>query len=300
MPPQEQPTPQVQPPQHSRKTWWTLGVAALVILLIGAVSWWLFFYTKPNQISSTKNNLSITNPGLSASSTAQTSNLWVPIESATSSLYSVDTQGQVHYQTDKDNIIADADSTTLVVSPVFHYQTAYGVESDQWAKDKNHVYYGVQEVQGADPTTFDFLYTPHGTVELSYQRDKNFVYSSNFIQGTNAIPGSDPATFVVLTDDGYGFAQDKNNVYSNGNTVLYGVDSSTFTYIGNGYAKDSKYVYSVYGALTGINVIGSGLIVSGADPSTFQIVNPVGQCGSDCQYDALDKNHEYFQGEIVK
>lgn len=162
------------------------------------------------------------------------------------------------------------------------------------------MYYGLQEVEGADPATFNFLYTPQGTVELSYQRDKNFVYSSNFIQGTNAIPGSDPTTFLVLTDDGYGFAKDKNNVYSSAGTILYGVDTSTFEYLGNGYAKDSKYVYSVYGTLTGINIVGSGLIVSDADPSTFQIVNPIGQCGSGCQYDAQDKNHEYFQGRIVK
>lgn len=130
MPPQEQPTPQGQLPQHGQKTWWMLGVAALVILVIGAVGWCLFSYTKPNQTSSTKYNLPITNSALSASSTAQMSNLWIPAASATSSLYSVDTQGRVHYQTDKDNIIADADSATLAVSPVFHYQTAYGVESD--------------------------------------------------------------------------------------------------------------------------------------------------------------------------
>lgn len=182
-----------------------------------------------------------------------------------------------------------------------------------YAKDKNHVYYLGQKIEGADLATFEVG---------SIVKDKNHVYS-----GMNIVQGADPATFVYIGNSGFG--KDKNHVF-------YGLDvdnrfnPKTFSVVGNFYAKDDRIVYvlspkmyadsagQIMGAdpMTFTPVLFNGKFpeeypgyskdannvyfftskITGADPATFEILPK----SKGSWWNARDKNHVYDRNSVVK
>ena len=140
---------------------------------------------------------------------------------------------------------------------------------DYWyQKDKNHVYYNQNIIEGADPLTFSSPNTDYdNNMQSSYAEDKNDFYYKDkslhvvnkkgfkqFFYGFDQLWGidgnhyyyqekrcniADPKSFIIL--DGI-YAKDKLKVYYK-NTILEGADASSFktTSIFKGEDKYSKY-----------------------------------------------------------
>jgi hypothetical protein len=155
--------------------------------------------------------------------------------------------------------VTGADVATFEVIP--NQNAEPGPLSDEFAKDKNHIYYFGDVVSQADPVTFSVLLDSTG-FDWGYAKDKNHFYFIDENSGTwvNVIPNVDYATFVVL---------------------------------GNGYAKDKSHVW--YNNFS--QVVTPPL--QRADPATFT-TNVQPNCGQNCYVDAQDKNHKYDQGQVVK
>lgn len=81
----------------------------------------------------------------------------------------------------------------------------FEILSNTHSKDKNGVYYGVHNLEGADPKTFEIInHSIYG--QTPYSKDKNNVYREWM-----KIEGADPKTFEVLDDVGH--SKDKSWYY---------------------------------------------------------------------------------------
>jgi len=149
---------------------------------------------------------------------------------------------------------------------------------EDYATDKNFVYYVGEIINEADPATFRILETeshnPNDPSDYpSYTADKNNVYKSY-----TKIIGADVKTFKYLSNF---YSLDTDNVYYNTEQLL-GADPLSFEVIGcwaRDYAKDNSNVYQ------------RGIKIIGADPKTFK---PIG-----CGYYSKDKNSVYFRESKV-
>ncbi len=212
---------------------------------------------------------------------------------AASTDYNFDDQGILHKIEG-----ADPETFTLVsgVTGVANY-----------AKDKNHVYFGTRIVQGADPETFVSSLSTASDSEsfplFALGVDRNHV----FIEGL-VIPSADRDTFQLDTEPGgVDYAKDKNYVYvfrynsSRGGIfeALPNSDPQTFVLLGQNtpetptfYAKDKNQVYA------------EDHVLQGADPASFTVLTEKqpcpGQASEYCFVDAQDKNHLYESGNIVR
>ncbi len=136
-----------------------------------------------------------------------------------------------------------------------------------YAKDKKYVYLDGVVLSGADPNTFEFIKTQAGEL-TNFSKDKKYVYSSSLGE---IIPGADPGSFSVVNEF---YAKDKSSVYS----------------LAPGSQNDFQFVS-----------------IADSDPNTLTVVDPsiydaklTESCGTDCMYDARDKNHKYFRGQTVR
>ncbi len=124
--------------------------------------------------------------------------------------------------------------------------------SEEYTRDKNKVYFKwispgvflVVELQGADPATFKPL-------NYKYAVDKNSIWFMD-----SAIPGSDPATATLLSDQ---IVQDKFRIYSNGEPSNH-PNATSIRPVGSDYYVDDTNVY--WGTE----------IVKGADPASFEVL----------------------------
>jgi len=157
--------------------------------------------------------------------------------------------------------------------------TPSGPMDDSYNKDKNHVFFNCQIIPGADPKTFERIYFPWAKDAYSVFYENNNLHV-------------DPNTFVLFRDKrkdnpimiykpSEGIARGGDTVFAGGQAVA-GVDIKTFEFLDSAYFKDRNHVYWFADP------------INGADPSTFQMI--YGQK----TYDAQDKNHRYFGGEIVQ
>jgi hypothetical protein len=172
------------------------------------------------------------------------------------------------------SIVVGVDPDTFVV-----LDDPFGSNNGEYtgalAKDKNHVYSQGQVIPG-DPATFTIL-------NQSYNEDASHVY-----MGTTTVSSS-PSTFWGDPDGN--FAEDGNTIYYSG-TPIAGVDAATFSvqrtypYF---YGIDSKNVYYI-----GYQ---SPLILTGADPASFVVID---DSNDQIKYEAMDKNHFYYDDKIVK
>ena len=98
--------------------------------------------------------------------------------------------------------------------------------------------------------------------------------TDNVFNGANIIVDADPNTFTLLCADGY----EGSNKYL------------------CAYALDKNHVFH----LTGYTASDTYAVIPGADPGTFETVDPEESCGHSCSYDARDRDHEYQFGHSVK
>ncbi|CAN5706418.1 hypothetical protein BH11PAT2_BH11PAT2_06100 [soil metagenome] len=194
-----------------------------------------------------------------------------------------------------------------------------------WASDGTIVYYYDEALTGADPATFEILgdagfATDDVHVYLDstlvpgadpksikiindvYATDANHVYSRSYsVKGQDVITpieGADVASFKAADTLYSMYAYDKNHVYFY-DSVIAGADSKTFKVLGGGagqsgyYSKDATHVFlSNY-----VGSIAESSVVKGADIATFDIADTSADAG--LNYDALDKNYHYLNGERV-
>ena len=155
---------------------------------------------------------------------------------------------------------------------------SFRVLSDtDYAVDAHHVFYLGTQIINADPLTFTIV------GDGSYTKDAISV----FCQGT-PVKGLDSTSFNQLSDDYWG---DRTHIYNNDCTPLNGVDVQSFKVLAHGYALDKDRVYF------------AGDVVQNADVATFKLVPelaPDSPRDTIRTYDAQDKNHTYYQGDIVK
>jgi hypothetical protein len=117
--------------------------------------------------------------------------------------------------------------------------------SKGYSRDKNNVYYKSVVVSSADPASFKKVSNQAESDEdcgFSYWKDAHNVYLKGSL-----IPSADPDTFRVIQYQGQPcnigqYSVDKNHVFY-GNTLVPGVDLSTFVYKGGVTIADSRTIY---------------------------------------------------------
>ena len=191
--------------------------------------------------------------------------------------------------------------------PVFADIKSFSVLERFFAKDSSHVYFGGVPIDDADVATFSLLKDPKGEGTL-YSKDKSHVYvSSPQSRETKVVENADPSSFMILVSltvpclpekhdcnngnfpFGIVLAKDENSVFGAFGDVISEADSTTFEVLKDPadefsiYSKDNKHIYA-----GNLNINTKILL---ADYSTFNVLS---------QTEAQDKNHTYFEGEIVK
>ena len=124
------------------------------------------------------------------------------------------------------------------------------------AADAKHVYHEMNDIEGADQKTYQVL-------EHDYSKDAQSVYLQY-----SRIEGADPATFRVL---GSNYSQDNRHCYYFMTPIL-NADPATFRLHDEFYAKDVRQVYC------------NGIVIDGADPATFRVLNGPAGCSCDAQH----------------
>lgn len=191
-----------------------------------------------------------------------------------------------------------------------------------FSKDKNHVYYNNNIVEGADPLTFhsfkdgdrtlwkdkNAVYengkkikgmdVSIETLNMYYKKDKNAVYIDH-LSSEQKIEEADPETFEVfvkgddspiatlsMTVEVYG--KDKNHVYYKGE-IIQEADPKTFTPLGSYYAKDKDFVYCHNEKFENIDRGSFQVFLSGSNRAPY---------GDSVEW-GKDKNFVYYNGQIV-
>lgn len=172
--------------------------------------------------------------------------------------------------------------------------------SDIYGRDKYHVFFWGDVLEGVDAATFRIVDIGD---DYNYTADKDHVYQFGFI-----IENADPATFRIISKD---FAEDKNDYFWR-NKSLKVVDKGSFVLVPDSedpsvsyWGKDKYNAYnlpwhvsvpikdydsfravSARYALDSCQVYHRGSVVEGADPTTFkEILWDFGQ----------DKNGIYYK-----
>lgn len=100
--------------------------------------------------------------------------------------------------------------------------------SSGFARDKFSVYRNGRLIKGAEPSSFRVV------------NDSLAVDAHHVIQGYSIVEGADPATFHLL--DRNPWAQDKNDYYFGG-VAIHACDAATFKFLDDIWAVDAKCVY---------------------------------------------------------
>ena len=166
---------------------------------------------------------------------------------------------------------------------------SFQVLNDNYAKDKNQVYYGDTYRKGqeyymvkhsrlrvlhADAATFRYL-------NYDYSQDK----SSVFYEGV-AFPVKDLATFELIDRS---YARDRVTGYYHQRPIP-GSDGSTFAMLSHGYSKDARNVFYSTLEPRGNDPIRRSLPVKGAKPDSFKVL--------DSSY-AADASQVYYKGNTL-
>ena len=144
-----------------------------------------------------------------------------------------------------------------------------------FAKDKSHVYYWHNTINGADVKSFKVI-----DAENAYSRDQSYLYSGHL-----KVDQVDPDTFQYLDS---GIIKDNKAVYSLSKskdaikiTTIHTVDFKTLVALGWSYFKDINTVFVV-------TFDGTLRTIPGADVNSFQVLK------SDW---AKDKSFVYLDGK---
>ena len=125
---------------------------------------------------------------------------------------------------------------------------SFVILDDDYAKDKNTVYYNGKLLDQAKPSTFE-------VIGYGYAKDQIRVYHYK-----GEIIGADPESFQVLQHIFVGYAKDNISAFFDGEKIV-GADPETIEYLSEWYAKDENFVYT------------NGYKIEGADPSSFMIID---------------------------
>lgn len=158
--------------------------------------------------------------------------------------------------------------TIAIKIPKLHLKDCE-IIGENYAKSKGLLLYTFKVVKNVDYESFKIL--------NGIAIDKNYVFHSNQI-----IEKADPKTFEHLK---IGYSKDKLYVFKNGK-ILKGADPETFNIITYTYQKDKNCVW----------IIGRP---SDIDVATFEVLNSKFYNTKSYSLYAVDKNHIYFQGEIM-
>lgn len=170
--------------------------------------------------------------------------------------------------------IYGADTTTF---QIVHLAQSKNYPYQDWAKDRNHVYFRESPIIGADPTTFTLI-------DETFAKDKNHVYFTSDYEtpSVKILPDADPKTFKIVYEaspifDIY-YSKDGRHAFRNAN-IIPNSDARSFTVIDNNWSKDNKHVYYETTALPG------------ADPRSFNKIN---------DYFEKDAHHIYLREKLIK
>ena len=170
----------------------------------------------------------------------------------------------------RDQLISNDGAHFAIVPNPNETPTNVSAEGIAYAHDSQRVYKDVMTIDGADPATFAVVPMFNG---YYLTRDNQRVYFQD-----GPMDGVDGATFRKVSDfnfsdkhGAWGLVLGKDSYWS----PIANVDLTTFSGIGQYYAKDKHRVYF------------SNYAVSGADPTTFK---------ETAYLEAQDKNGNYSSG----
>jgi hypothetical protein len=128
--------------------------------------------------------------------------------------------GSPAYGRDKDHVVVDGKLQRQIDA------ASFVLLQGAIAKDRNHLYWGIEPMPGVNPATVVWL-------ERGYWKDDKTVFFSK-----GRIEGAHAASFRVLRSH----AIDRHRVYHH-EKPLAGIDASSFQEFGFGYARDKAGVY---------------------------------------------------------
>ena len=196
---------------------------------------------------------------------------------------------------------------------------SFKITNENFAKDKDSVYYKEYNILGVDVNSFEILekdtgkdrnymylygqiirYENNGKPvdmkkvtfykspddRIYYFKYKNDIYAMQGIYAEK-VDNVDKNTFE---DIGGGFGRDKNWVYS-GKNKLGNVDRDSFKYIGGRYIKDKNKIYSARWIVLNEDDLYDIKILENVDKNTFE---NIGESYS------KDKNNVYFNDEKIE
>ncbi len=135
-----------------------------------------------------------------------------------------------------------------------------------YAKDKDHVYFQAEIVDGADPATFSFF-------DKNYTKDKSHIFYE-----TKAISDRIETFHRINLNEGGEYATDGENYYYNGITIKgRGIEILPRN---NSYARIDN------------NIFHGGKLVLGADAKSFSVISSGLKI-------ARDKNHVFFDDKYI-
>jgi len=196
------------------------------------------------------------------------------------------------YAKDKSHVFFGDKMLTIEIDPA-----SFAVVGGGAIKDSKRVYFRnyyedkYDLATGVDAPSFQHVGTCASVEKSSgsYFKDKNHVFTQNFSEGNpvNPVNQIDILSFQYFGDYGVAegmpysvsYAKDKNNIYRSCGEILNGADTTTFTDLKDGYAKDNSKVWYLAD------------IISGADVATFQSLEG--------GY-AKDKLHAYFASAVIE
>ena len=152
----------------------------------------------------------------------------------------------------------------------------FKIVSKNYASFKNAIFYKFSTIKKADPLSFRVIIDKHYE---SLSKDATTVFFQE-----KTIPFANPKTFKILEQ---GYAKDDNYVFKKDGKIIPNADPKTFQILTYTYQKDKNKVFKL-GEPTSIDV------------ESFKILtyNYYKNKVKNSLY-AIDKNHVYFQGEII-
>ena len=178
-------------------------------------------------------------------------------------------------------------------------KNSFKIISDNYAKDKNFVYFGERKIKNADPKSAKIMEFPcrddegdRGTTyyikdaKMLYYRSFSFqdldVNTAQFLEGSCGHILKDKNHVFAIYDDSYSEYYDKNGTYTQNMDYsippIEDADAQSFQAVNYIYAHDKNYVYSY------------GVMIPESDGQTLSVWGE--------RY-AKDKNQAYCAGEVL-
>jgi hypothetical protein len=152
----------------------------------------------------------------------------------------------------------------------------FNIIERNYASYKNRIFYEYDELKEVDFNSFEII---NNKWDNNYAKDKNAVFYR-----AKKIINSNPKSFEILKEH---YAKDNTHVYRVGE-LLKNADPESFQILSYTYQKDNYQVWSMGKPIN-------------ADVKTFELVKYKypGDDNEQISLYAIDKNHVYFQGDVI-